>query len=255
MQQGSVKLVHELPNWTFSGVDGKIYVLVYDHKLPQHSLRICNHRLRKPDVILLPPLKAQALTRWDFGFVQAAKWLQLARRKKDAGWKRVADASEVCRGTVDSPVSSNDVLHTTNLTNIVRKVPDNQNAAEIRPGDIVMSRVGRRSAFTPTLYRGTAPANGSDCILRIRPSKNISALELLLALRTVVSWPYGSSLIERGVGAKYVTIEDLQQLHIPLGLGNASPELLASYKKLISAKRWNRLLIVEEKARRLLVEQ
>ena len=253
MRSGNVLRVHELPNWTFSGVDGKIYILVYEHGQPQRSLAVCNHRLISPDVIRVKKSRAESLARWDFGYVHARRWHESLPRCHDLTWTALGDACEVSRGRIESPIIDAVVLHTTNLSRArFPSLEDEPVVCDVQPGDLIMKRVGRKSAFSPVLFRGSSPVQASDCVLRIRPVEHISPIELLFALRTIVSWPSGAALIERGVGAKYVTVNDLRSIEIPMSLGKMFPGLLRQYKTLIADRRWRELPTVEARARKAL---
>lgn len=255
ISKGNVKIVHELPNWTFAGIDGKIYILVYEHGHRQGPLSVRNHRLIRPDVLRISSSKATSLGRWDFGYVQARHWHDALLDYPQFKWTAVSAVSDICRGQVDSPINCTKILHTTNFLNTKLGAQRATKDCDVRPGDIIIKRVDRRSALSPALFCGLGPVRASDCILRIRPKTGASSEELLFALRTVISWPVGSALVERGVGAKYITISDLASIRIPLGLGEAYPQLFDRYRALIAKKKWQELATIEAEVRRRLMKK
>lgn len=255
MYRGYVRLIHELPNWTFSGIDGKIYILVYERAEKQRALAICNHRLVDPDVIRVPAKFARTLTRWDFGFVSAHNEYRQRMLFEFLGWARIGDIAEVARGSVESPIRKVDILHTTNLVEAFRRPKQKKAvAADVYPGDIVLARVGRRCSSTPVIFRGPGKVRASDCILRIRPAAHIDSIALLFSLRVLVGSEKGAALIERGVGARYITVNDLQNFHVPLRLAESMPKLFQKFRMRVKKRHWNALAQVEFAARKALRE-
>lgn len=247
MDSGRVKVVHELSPRTFIGIDGPMYLLVFEKTSRQVSIRLRNHRLVKPDELFLRKKCCYIEDRFDYSFHDANRWLEKIKAIKECDWHRLGDISDCWRGEVASPTMRRDVLHTTNFNNIT-VLPQRDGLSWIRPaekGDLLVRRVGRGCARSFKLNHLPLPMPCSDCVIIIRPLRDVSNLSLLFALRAMMTSAQGQALVEKGLGAKYLAIGPLRNLQIPLGLSAIFPQEFASFQRSIAdghfldAWRWD----------------
>lgn len=248
--QGNIRLIHELPHRTFSGIEGRMYILVFERGATQRALVSRNHRLINPDQLQVTGASVLRATRLDYRYHEADRWYKNVRQH-DLGWTRLGDVANVFRGAVDSPVKSKSVLHTTNMVSF-RAPATPRWIGDLRAahyGDIIMARVSRNSALTPILYKGKHAARCSDCLLIIRSIGDVRSSKLLFALRFVIAWELGAGLLERGVGATYITASDLRELLVPTKLAGVAPDVFNKFAAAVRNGNWSQLPKLEAKAR------
>jgi hypothetical protein len=253
LKSGAVRLVHELPPRTFAGVDGKIFVLIYEHGAKQRAISIRNHRLREPDEIALSRSMIIENPRFDFAFHESIIWYRKLRSLSGFAWKTFGSVADCWRGEIDSPFTSDDVLHTTNFSTF-RPSRESKDGwlKPVRRGDLIVKRVGRDCAksWLPYLHKNEAPC--SDCIFVVRPKPHIHSLNLLFALRVLTSSQKGAPLIEHGVGAAYLTRNSLQSLMLPIDLASKYPKSFDRFRTAVRGRQWTELAIIEARVRRQL---
>jgi predicted RNA methylase len=253
IQRGNIRLVHELPRGTFSGVEARMYMFVFERGEAQGALVSRNHRLLKPDELRISRTSVTTTSRFDFRFHEAQTWFEKLRSRKRLKWVRLGSVSEVLRGDVDSPIKSNSVLHTTNFSTLKnsskQRSPTSKLERIARYGDIILKRVGRYAASSPILYKGKGSARCSDCILIIRPHSTTDVNRLLFSLRIMIAWSRGSGLVEHGVGATYIPANHLCSLELPLGLARTYSSRFKLFSERVRKSDWESLPEIESAVR------
>jgi predicted RNA methylase len=253
IRSGAVHLVHELPPRTFSGVDGKFFLLVYERGVSQARIALRNHRLRKPDELFLSKETVDTHLRFDFAFHDAAIWHKRIRTLSDLEWQRFGDIADCWRGEVSSPITQDEVLHTTNFSTFKPPILDNgQWKRPVRRGDLIVKRVGRDCGSSWLPYVRRRAARCSDCIFIIRPKRPAQTLQLLFSLRVLLSGGRGTPLIEHGVAAAYITKNALDELILPVGLADSYPKSFNKFTQAVRERRWDDLVDIEAQIRRRL---
>jgi len=88
-------------------------------------------------------------------------------------------------------------------------------------------------------------------MLIIRPFESIDPAQLLLASRVLLESRIGTSLVERGTGARYITEATLESLKIPLWLSHLDPGLFQRYRRAIRTENGlDRVWSIEAEFRR-----
>lgn len=254
MQEGNIRLVHELPRRTFSGVEGRMYILVFERAKRQRTLISRNHRLRNPDELHIRKRGLINTFRLDFRFHEAQSWLARIQSWDKLGWARLDSMATVLRGDVDSPIKNSRVLHTTNMLTFratkSRRSQLANNERLARCGDIILKRVGRHASASAIIYRGRYMAPCSDCILIIRPHTTTDVNRLLFALRTIIAWSQGAGLVEHGVAATYIPADSLRFLEVPMCLAELCPKMYTSFVASVNRCDWEGLPHIEASVRR-----
>lgn len=258
IDQGRVRLVHELPQHTFRGIEARIYIMIYEHRGIQGSLASRNHRLRSPDQLVIPKSVLARNLRFDFRFHEAHGWYLNLQTKPRLIWEQLGKIAHVSRGGISSPVANRGVLHTTNFLapqKLLRKkrqsVTTSADTSAAQPGDILVKRVGRNCALSACLYTLRLPVRCSDCILIIRP-KQRDALKVLFALRVLMAWSIGSALVENGIGAFYIPSEALKRLLIPVNLADVYPARFRRFTNALMRSDFRAVQRIEGVVRRVL---
>ena len=258
MQHGKVRLVHELPRYTFRGVEARIYLMVYECGGTQGNLLSRNHRLTNPDELVVRRSSLAEKMRFDFRFHEAQSWYERVRSSPKLEWKMLGQAAEVVRGSVVSPVVSTEVLHTTNFfSHSLLRVNQEQCIATLRDsgaarsGDIVVKRVGRNCALSVRLYTQRTPVPCSDCIMIIRP-RSADGTQLLFAVRVLIAWSTGAGLVENGIGASYISANVMRALEIPVNLAQIYPKTFMRFLAALKHPDFKEAQKVESTVRRML---
>jgi hypothetical protein len=253
MLTGAVKLVHELPARTFHGIEAKTFLLVYERGGVQSGVSLRNHRLRCPDELIVPKKVIETNLRFDYGFHDSMVWYQKLRSLSDLGWVRLADAADCWRGEVDSPVDKDLVLHTTNLQSFrPTEVEMRSWIHPVRHGDLIVKRVGRQCAASWIPYMRKNPARCSDCLFIVRSNREFDSIALLFALRVLLASVQGSPLVERGIGAAYLTFDAINDLWIPYSLHTQYSKSFESFKSALRSRKWTELMQIEGRVRQYL---
>src|ERR1700733_12645354 len=241
MRSGAIRIVHELTPRTFSGVEGRMYLLVYESGATQTTVTLRNHRLRNPDELKIRPATSDGGLRLDFAFHESQGWLRTLRRIEGLRWQKTSDLATVWRGQVKSPVKSPSILHTTNLKSLVPKRRYKIGTNPVKMGDIVCKRVARSCAESFIMYQHTLPVSASDCLLVFRPNRNVNRYALLFAIRVLVASRRGAALVEKGLSATYLTIDELSALQIPISLADRFPDEFRRFKTAVKRRMWKEL--------------
>jgi hypothetical protein len=254
MHHGSIRFVHELPRLTFAGVEGPVYMLVFERGEAQGVLVSRNHRLFDPEELRISRDVISNTRRLDFRFHEAQAWSQLLRCRKKLEWAPLSSFSTVLRGGQDSPILGSSVLHTTNFFECRPKKKQRFIAARrdrmARDGDIILKRVARNAALSAIVYRGRYPAKCSDCILIVRSRTKADVNRLLFSLRTLIAWSGGAGLVERGVGATYISARRLGSLEVPVNLAEVYPRAFRRFVVCVKKADWGSLPAIEARVRR-----
>jgi hypothetical protein len=83
-------------------------------------------------------------------------------------------------------------------------------------------------------------------------AKNLDRYSVLFALRVLVAWRPGAALIEKGLGATYISVGELGLLQIPLSLASHFPRQFAAYKKAAETESWETLRLIEQRVRKMI---
>jgi tRNA1(Val) A37 N6-methylase TrmN6 len=223
---GAVRFVHELPPRTFSGVESRMYLCVFEKTSRQKRVMLLNHDLEDPERVSVSLTNKGAKTRLDFGYHRSYQRLELAKQVTRYGWQPLRDIVDIFRGDIGSPIGPEQVVHTTDYADGFwwkgkrhNESVFNDPEKRIRSGDILLKRVGRNCYLTVGRPVGLKGMSCSDCVLILRPKNRTNSAAILLALRVLGATGWTKALLERGTGASYVSHESLLDLQIPTRLG------------------------------------
>lgn len=251
MQSGAVRLVHELPSRTFAGVEGKIFLFVYEHGASQARVALRNHRLQQPDQLAVSRKLVEETVRFDFAFHESLNWYRRLLSFVDLGWVPAPTVVDCWRGEVASPITDKSVLHTTNFLSFSPSLDRKGGLLQrpVRSGDLVVRRVGRSCSESWLPYYGIQEAGCSDCILVVRPKDNVDSLRLLFALRVLLADRKGAPLVEYGVGACYITLKALDSIKVPMMLAFNYPGSFEQFRHAVEQEMWHLLPGIERRVR------
>ena len=243
---GAIRYVHELPPRTFSNVESRMYLFVFEKGVAQRKLVLFNHDLKDPERLDIS-LSTNALpARLDFGYQCAARMSAVLTGSVDVNCQLLKDLASVQRGAIESPVGPASSVHTTDYRSGYwwkDSRHDRRRRGErdrrVKRGDILAKRVGRDCHLSFGRSVGVEGIACSDCVLIVRPRNGRKSTALLFALRCLFALPSAKSLLERGTGASYVTENSLRELYVPVGLADRYPSCFADFSDAIR-KRSNR---------------
>jgi hypothetical protein len=233
--QGAIRFVHELPPRTFSSVESRMYLMVFDKGRRQRQVSLLNHDLREPDRLEVR-LTDQAVTRLDFGFVNSGRILERLSSIGRLDWTSLSNVAQVIRGDINSPLGPQCVVHSTDFREgywrrSERHDPSIKRSEDRRllRGDILMSRVGRNAYRSCGLGIQLKGMSCSDCVLIVRPIRSDQSLEILFALKIMLSHEWVKPLLMKGTGASYISHSSLLDLPIPLGASRRYPSIFQEF--------------------------
>jgi tRNA1(Val) A37 N6-methylase TrmN6 len=247
LRAGCIRYVHELPRNTFSLIEAKAYLLVFQKGRAPKTIMLCNHSLSNPDILLLKSGLLGNDIRLDFSHQKArAFFSETIDSNPDVGWKRLGDIATVTRGSAASPTGYNRAVHTTDfrdgfwsssrLEEALRNLkPSNFSA---NSNDILMMRVGRHCHKSVGCLTAEGSCEITDCVLRIRPQDGIDKILLLFALRCILCSDVGRNFIQRGGGASYIVPKDLESLFIPYDAHLVYKDLFLLYVEAVKDRRY-----------------
>jgi len=252
---GKFHYVHELPKFTFPGVEGRVYLVVFEKGRTSSQIELRNHDLLQPHCMRVGWNDLGMGRRLDFGYHHSRQWLaRLIGAHPKLGWRPLSELVQIRRGPRKSPRGPRVALHTTDceagLWRVHTRHLEAGTKSRIAPTDLFVARVGRACFSTLGPLVGFRPVSWSDCLFRLRPTDEAAdSLPLLLSLRSVTGMPAVSQMIERGVGATYITEDELGAILIPTQLGDVYPKLAAAYARAVKAGNAARMRILEAQTR------
>jgi len=224
--RGSIRHVHELPRFTFPGIEGRIYLVVYEKGKQEKQSLLLNHDLIEPEKMLIE-WAADPSQRLDFGYHDSIAKLSGLSKNRLLAWQRLSALATIWRGTERTPGVPSTVIHTSNYRDGFWRGCATPGSGEsvatakgIKRGDILVKRVSRNCARSFGLADKIHGALVSDCVLVMRPRCNVSSIQILFAIRCLMALDFGPAMLERGTGASYLAQSELGELEIPYALSN-----------------------------------
>jgi tRNA1(Val) A37 N6-methylase TrmN6 len=233
---GKFHYVHELPKFTFPRVEGRIYLIVFEKGQKGSRIELRNHDLLKPHCMQVNWSDLGRDCRLDFGYHHSQRWLNaLVLAQPDLGWAPIRELVDIERGPRKSPHGPRVALHTTDCKAGTWRVhPRHRQAAKtsrIARNDLFIARVGRSCFDTLGPLANFRAISWSDCLFRLRGKTEAHTTALLLSMRLVIGMPAVRQMLERGVGATYITEKELGDVRIPTQLSKVYPKWCAEYAK------------------------
>ena len=260
LEFGSVLYVHELPKYTFAGVEARVYLLVFEKGRSQEEVVLRNHDLLDTESLSVRLEVLHPDFRLDFGFHAAREQhSSIARASSDLDWMPVEQVATVMRGSEGSPDGISKAIHTCDFRagrwdareRLISAAPSS--SVTVRAGDLLLKRVGRFCAQTIGLVApGQEHFPCTDCVLMIRPRRAADAQRLLWALRVVVGMGNATRLLEQGTGATYITEGAVKRLLVPMQLPQLFPQFWRAYRKACQDGCSESMVRIEDSVRRTL---
>lgn len=251
-QQGSILYVHELQNFTFKGVESKIYLFVFEKATQQKEILLCNHDLIQSEKMKMKISHLTSDMRLDYGFYNSLiEYDHTREHNKNLGWSELKNFASVLRGSIASPDQSKSAIHSTDYKNGFWAFKGNHQSSieslqnSVKASDLLIKRVSRKCSTSIGIVKNSVGVPCTDCLLIIRPKKADLSIRLLFALRTLLSFDYAPALIERGTGATYITETDLRRLLIPVNLSETFPVTFKNYCEAVNNWNFNRMVEIE----------
>ena len=111
---GRISLVHELPPFSFRGIESTFYVLAFHNERRTRRLNILNHSWNMPERLRLSHSASEGM-RLDFGYLIARQRLaSIVLATRALCWKPLDQIAGVTRGTISAPFDKNRVVHSSN---------------------------------------------------------------------------------------------------------------------------------------------
>ena len=257
--RGAIRFVHELPPRTFSSVESRMYLMVFDKGRRQRQISLLNHDLREPERLEVR-LTDEAMTRLDFGFVNSGRIIERLRSIDRLDWTSLSCEAQVIRGDINSPLGPQCVVHSTDFRAGYWRRSERHDPLMMRSvdrrlirGDILISRVGRNAYRSCGLGIQLNGMSCSDCVLIIRPNRSDHTLEILFALRIMLSQEWVKPLLMRGTGASYISHSSLLDLPIPMGASRRYPSIFQVFASAERARTTAKSqMAIQEVSRRIL---
>lgn len=259
LKKGAIRFVRELPRSTFPGVECRFYLLVFVKGGSSDYSVLCNHDLEGKERMHVPTSLIEDQLRLDFAYFESLIEFASLRRRIKCSWSKLHSRCSVFRGRLASPAGAERGMHTTDwqegfwLGNERHlTAADDDRDLLTQPGDILMSRVGRRCLTTcgHTRYANRIPL--SDCVVCIRPNRLEDSLPLLFALRVLFGSKAFQSQLVRGSGASFVTVKGMQNVELPMRLNVLFAHDFRKFVAAASLYDFKRMLIIESAVRKKL---
>ncbi len=261
MVSGSVRYVHELPSFTFKGVEARVYLFVFEKSLDKRSVVLCNHDLARPLILKVATSHLISWPRFDYRFHDALRKYEMVKNSSShLEWKPVSDLASVHRGAMNSLEGARHSLHTCDyqhgfwrLKDEKKKIHKDVTERRVKRGDLLIKRVGRRCSLSLGKVVGHIGDSTSDCILTVRAREPATSTALLFGLRIILTSEFGQPLIECATGASYLTERGLLQTLVPTKLKEFYKPFLCNYAKAASRRDFCKMVRIEKQVRDLIL--
>ena len=221
LASGTIEYVYEFPARTFPSVESRVYLMVFRKGPAGRLVRLRQYDAKRLRTLRLPVSGCVDRERLDFGFHDSRERLAALMLQTELDWRPLGELAHIFRGTAPSPIPDGTVVHSTSFADGHWCAPNSPPIARspnercIESGDLLVRRIGRASHRSFGLAAVVAGHVASDCVFVIRPKVPFVAAQLLFALRLVTSFPWAAALLERGTGARYLSKNSLECLHVP----------------------------------------
>ena len=225
LKTGEIKNVIEFPEFTFNGVESRIYLVIYKKALENKSINISSFKTGETYNINNCTIGLHEY-RLDFSSCKAKKSIQkIISSNPSLGWTYLKDYAHVFRGKISTPFNGYRAIHTTDYQdrewkfrydkkNYLKDFSENS----IKDDDILVKRVGRNCSKTFGSAHNLEGFACSDCIIIVRPIYSKLSSAVLLSLRIVALITEWTEILEKGTGAKYMPISNVKNVMIPIDI-------------------------------------
>lgn len=233
LNAGTIKLVHELPRFTFPNVESKIYLLVFENRKSNRQIKFLNHSITHSTSFDLQKKDLCDEIRLDYGYIESRKKIKNFIQKSKYDWVKLSEIADIYRGDHDSNIFKGKAIHSSDYCDGFwkRKSKYKQLSKNIyvSQGDIIVKRVGRGCANSFGLF--VAPKNTpcTDCVLIIKAKNKKQRNLLLFGLRCWSSNKYVQKTLQKGTGATYISASDLSSMMLPIDLYKIFPNHYRNY--------------------------
>ena len=246
LKNGAVHYVHELPHRTFSGVESRMYLFVYEKNTKHRTSLLCNHDLHHPEKITISWGHSFGLCRFDFSYHESHEGLARLTGIRELQWNSLGEAAEAIRGVRRSPNGAKSAMHTTDFRcgrwiGAARHKDYKESPTAIRKGDILMKRVGRNCSMSFGVAVDADGVECTDCVWLIRPFSRRVSRRILFSLYVTSQFSFFRAALEKGGGASYITRSDIEAIPISMKLASEYPtefqQFVRSLRSSKSSKR------------------
>jgi len=254
LSAGRVRVVHEMPENCFKDIEGRVYVLCFDKGRDGGIVRLRDEFSEECKQLIIPADREVGV-RFDFGYVRGTREFNKIKMSSKVEWVRLGELASVHRGKLASPGGKVSGMHSSDRHagfwwgKPHHSVKSEVGESEIRAGDFLIQRVGRSCASTFGAVIDGIGVSCTDCVIIVRPGIEVEKTELLLAIRTILGLAEIRMLIEKGMGAKYLTGSGLKGLEIPLCAERRRPFPFELYAQAVLDKSFEKMLALEREYR------
>jgi len=241
MELGKIEMVQELPRYAFSQVEGPVFLLSFVKGEYTSNILLTDLSLTRT-VCLEVSDKSSGDCRLDISY-RAARVEQTRRIcRSEVEWVPLCSVAEVIRGTLQSPLGKRFGMHSTDRRDGFwwgherQLIQATSKVSCVRSGDLLLQRVGRSCSKSLGLVVNGIGVECSDCVFIIRPYGMVSDVRLLLLARAVLALPETQAVLEKGMGAKYLTLRAVLGLRIPLLDDRNLPFVFSQYLNAVSQR-------------------
>lgn len=244
-----VKYCYELTEYEFPSIEGQFYLLIAQKRKQSGSVSIRSFEKREL-VVSVSDLRS-SLYRIDYSYVNSRKVIQKIHSNPSYRENILGDISTIYRGSVEPPYNKSAIIHSTTYCsswNVSTPTIFNKHDQQVYAtnGDILVKRVGRGCLKSFGILSIRRKQLASDCILIIRPNADIDSYQLLFSLRVLYSGSVGTSYLQRGTGAKYITADDLSRVPIILNLFSIYSAEFLAWRNLEKLERIDKMEEIED---------
>lgn len=212
VSQGSIKYAYQLPRKSFSGIEGAFFLLVFKKGefFPVIKIRSFGSEGQLEIKVGDSFFKNQGL-RLDFNYYAGKiKYDSLVKPYRGLRALALKDFCSVKRGPIRKAYNSPGVLHSNSYQGgywesykLERKNDEGLCVA--------VKRVSRNAHMSFGLFYKKDLPRSTDCIISI-DADGVCAMSLLFFLRVMFSNHSGESLLLKGVGAKFITVDSIKEI-------------------------------------------
>ncbi len=254
---GTVRIVHELPPFTFRNVESRVYILVWDlNPTTGGKTLLLNHSITDPDRLSISKALTKAGSRLDYGYHHGLRQFNLLTSTTALGSRSLGETFEILRGSLETPAGKACGVHTCDGRGQVwdtrGRVPSkrlDQGDKIIRKGDLLLKRVARNALRSCGSGRLCEGKTWTDCVFVLRPRYSFEHAKALLLVRVILGLSWVEDMLAKGAGSQFISKSDLEPLPLPWRLLDNSPSLVRDYRKALAASQMSMLDAIEARVR------
>lgn len=248
LSMGEFTHVYQLPKNTFHKIEAVFYLFVYKKDIKGRQIILRKFKSDLPDIALSKKVFPQFEYRLDFDFYSSFfklnKIISFAHKSEVF---RLGSIVKLKRGSVRVQYKDRGNIHSTHLGSLPGYISGKKGRNDNPEKQCIgLKRVSRNAHLSFSILSKSVLDACTDCVIIIASrTKDVDILAVLFSLRIIYSNDIGESVLMKGIGARYISVEKLAEIPL-VDLSNLFHEQFLQYKAAFLERDYIRCKNIED---------